>query len=730
MDLGELWKLLEGHLVPSHEFEERGPVDLCREYGLLDAELPGEQRVHGAENGKLPGLGPLKDIAHALRIDVGRSRLGAKLADIGAVTPEEQLHIALELEIIACRGLYPPCLLGGAGDHQHEIGVLLIAFESFAALLRQAGIDAAVFEYPERRSLAVQVVGHHLEASGHEGLAHHVEVLAQRVHDAHAALGGKSLQVVVVGGLGKRIVHYLHEAVGCEEVRYVVADGLLLRSRRGVHRHLHVAGQLYVVVAVDSENLLQHVALAAYVDHIGRGVDHGAARTLLHEVIAEPAEYVLYRFMAYLLSGKSLHPVIVEFDAPAGQRFGADLAYLALDLSSGVFLNEGHSPLERVEQHFGVASAFVAEGCVGLEPLGLGSAADRAGIKVGALDEQGDGAVGDSALLSAEHSGYAHGAAGVGNHHIAAAELAFNAVEGAYDLTLGRPADYHLPALHLVGVEGMQGLSELEKDIIGDVHDIVDGPEAYGREPVLHPLGRGGGLHASDRDAGISGGSVGVEDLDVESAVGVSLAEGVNRRSHELAGDAAQLEIGVQIPGDSPMGGGVHPVRGDFIFYHGLSLQMQIFPRGRADNGVLGEHHDSVVAGAESELVFGAYHSERFDTAYLGLLDLEVAGEHGSDAREEHLLAGRHVGSAAYHRQGFAGAVIDFSDMKMVGIRMVLAFEHFRDHHSRKTSGNLLLLFDPVDLDADGSHRLGDLRGAQLTLEIILEPTVTEFHIS
>ena len=134
------------------------------------------------------------------------------------------------------------------------------------------------------------------------------------------------------------------------------------------------------------------------------------------------------------------------------------------------------------------------------------------------------------------------------------------------------------------------------------------------------------------------------------------------------------------------------------------------------------------MAGAYAKLVLGTDHAQALDSADLGFLDLEVAREDGADLGEEDLLAGRHVGGAAYDLEQFSGAGIHLGDVQMVAVRVRLALHDLGDHDSGESAGDLLGLLHTVHLDADGSHRIRDLLRAEVTLQIILEPIVTELH--
>ena len=147
---------------------------------------------------------------------------------------------------------------------------------------------------------------------------------------------------------------------------------------------------------------------------------------------------------------------------------------------------------------------------------------------------------------------------------------------------------------------------------------------------------------------------------------------------------------------------------------------MEILLCGRTHHGIFRQHHDAIVAGADTELVLGADHAEGLDSAYLGFLDLEVSGEHGAYLRKQDLLAGCYVGGAANYGDGLAGTGIDPGDMQMVAVRMWLALKYVRHDDSGKAAGNLLGLFQRIHLYAYGCHGLRNLGGGEIALQIIL----------
>ena len=223
-----------------------------------------------------------------------------------------------------------------------------------------------------------------------------------------------------------------------------------------------MAGKVDVVISVDAEYLLHDVALAGHVYHIGRGLHDGAFRSLLHEIVRQGLEYALDGIHAYLLAYEALYAAVIEFYALARDLLGIHVLDLTDDLAAGEFPDEERGAPEGERDNLRIRAALETERGVGLEDVLLGGLADGTGIEIGALDEDVGGGFGHARVLAAEHAGDAHRALGVGDDHVTVAEFAIDAVERADGLVLGGPADDDLSSGNLGGVEGVQGLADLE----------------------------------------------------------------------------------------------------------------------------------------------------------------------------------------------------------------------------------------------------------------------------
>ena len=614
-------------------------------------------------------------------------------------------------------GRVPPGFVRRSADKEGEAAVLFVVGQRGAVRLRKALVHGAVLEELQGSGLPVQVVGHHLQTVQEHRLPHHVQVLAQRVHNVDATLCREGFQLGIIVLLGEGVVHGLHKAVGGQPVGDGVTRGFGIRLLGGVHAHPKVLGQLDVVVPVDAEDFFHHVALAGHVHHVGRGRHQGTIGLLLQELVIQAFQDLFNGFMADFLADEMLDALVVQLNLRPANLLGIYLTDLAHNLSAGHLLDKEGGAFGGVQGGLGVCPALEAEAGVRGKLLALGRAADAHGVEVSSLDEHVHGAVRDAGILSAEHARDAHGAIGVGNNHVTGMQAALDAVQGTDFLPFGGAAHNHL-GHHLGGVEGVQRLAGLEEHEVGNVHHVVDGLEADGHQPLLQPFRAGGHLHALHRDAGVAGRALAVQHLHGDG-LPFPFAESLHGREAERCRNVLAAEVAVEVTGHAYVGSRINAVGGNLIFNHGLVLELEVLLGGSAHHGALREHHDALMAGANAKFVLGTDHSKALHAPDLGFLNLEVSGKDGAYLGKKYFLAGGYVGRAAYHLDGLGAAVIHRGNVQVVAVRMRLAGKDLGHHNALEAAGNHFLHLYAVHLDADGSHGLRHLVRGEVTLQIL-----------
>ena len=222
----------------------------------------------------------------------------------------------------------------------------------------------------------------------------------------------------------------------------------------------------------------------------------------------------------------------------------------------------------------GVDAALEAIACIALH-AGLaagGGGAQR--IEVGALDQDVLGFGGDARVLAAEDAAEAQHGAIVGNHAHGVVHLVGLAVEAGEPLALLAETGTDR-ALELVGVVDVQRPAAIEADVVGDVHQRIDGPQADGLQALLHPRRRGAVLDAADVAAGKARTgalrALGEFEPDVDRAVVVALDAGdfLFRLERAEAG-------GGEIAGDAAHAGAIGAVRRELHVHDGIAQAQHV----------------------------------------------------------------------------------------------------------------------------------------------------------
>ena len=170
-------------------------------------------------------------------------------------------------------------------------------------------------------------------------------------------------------------------------------------------------------------------------------------------------------------------------------------------------------PLQGMDHPVGVHSPLEPVGGLGAEPQALGGPADGAGIEIGALQQHPGGGPGDLGIEPPHDPGQGHGPLGIANQQGLGVQVPLDAVQGGETAlaALGQ-AHHDFAPPEALKVEGMQGLAELQQHVVGDIHQVVDGPQARHLEAAAHPEGRGRHGQPGHEAGGITGAVHRVQD--------------------------------------------------------------------------------------------------------------------------------------------------------------------------------------------------------------------------
>ena len=189
----------------------------------------------------------------------------------------------------------------------------------------------------------------------------------------------------------------------------------------------------------------------------------------------------------------------------------------------------------------------------------------------------------------------------------------------------------------------------------------------------------------------------------------------------------------VEVAGYAPVAACISTVGGNIHLYQVVALQVVVLLGRYAHGGVLGQHDDTVVAGANAYLVLGTDHAQTFHTAQLAALDNELLVaivQFGAHYGNNHLLSGRHIGSTAHNLQGSILSHIYGADMHVVAIGMLFASEHLACPQAFQSSLYALNFLHTAYLQTYAGQCFCHLFGREVYVYVFTKPFIGYIHIS
>ena len=309
------------------------------------------------------------------------------------------LHIGIEFtERTVLIGMGPRATHALAGNPQSEVSLfdVCLAGVFIAPAVLMVVVAVAHLEEAQVGVLAVGIAHDALQATEEQRLAHHAEVGAQRVDHLDGLFPGISVEtsLLVVAHLGERVVHNLIEATTHELLANKVLQtilGILL----GLHgeRRLELGGNLDIVVAVDTQDVLDHVTGALHVGTVGGHVEHEAFGVFSHHLHLQAFGYLAYHVVTDGLAYQTVAVFIVETHLGVGDGGGIDIVDLHGHLAACQLAAEDGGLLEGIDGAVGVDAALEAVRGIGRETVATGALANPGGVEVGTLEHHVGGGV-------------------------------------------------------------------------------------------------------------------------------------------------------------------------------------------------------------------------------------------------------------------------------------------------------------------------------------------------
>ena len=276
----------------------------------------------------------------------------------------------------------------------------------------------------------------------------------------------------------------------------------------------------------------------------------------------------------------------------------------------------------------------------------------------------------------------------------------------------------------------MHGLTVFQHDVVGDVHDVIDGTHAVGAQAAAQPLGGGGDLYVGNHPGGVAVAQLRCGDVHVQMVVNIP---GVRAVNHRLVVTHGLAEGGGSFPGKADDAVAVGAVVGDLKIHNGVVVaddEVDVLANRAVlvieDPDAVGEHAGQVVLG-QTQLGEGAEHTVGRFAPELALGDVNAAGEPGVMQRRGYQIALMDILGAGDDLHGGIASHVHLANPHMIGVGVAhhgqnLAHDHVFDLRVQPLPG-----FHLLTEDGQGLHEflIGDVRQVY---EFLVQPFSVEFH--
>ena len=237
---------------------------------------------------------------------------------------------------------------------------------------------------------------------------------------------------------------------------------------------LQLCWNLYVVVAIDAEYVLNHVAGTLHINPVCRHFDVESVAVLGGDGHLQRLADVLYCLMFQILTYEVVHIVVFKAHLNILYRFRINVTNLHCHLSASQLLAKYCSLLKGIDGGIRVNATLESERRVGTQSMTAGALAYPCGMEISTLQHHVASGLIGAATLATKNSCYTHGFLGIADTEVVCAEGMFNTVE-CHELSAFRLGAHHnLVALHHVSVKTVHWLTVSHHHIVSDIHYIIN----------------------------------------------------------------------------------------------------------------------------------------------------------------------------------------------------------------------------------------------------------------
>ena len=171
--------------------------------------------------------------------------------------------------------------------------------------------------------------------------------------------------------------------LGNQVLQTVGLVALALRCQAG----LQGCGNLHIIISVNTEDVLYHIAVALHIHAVWRHVERQALCRFAYNLHLQAGHDAFYRLCRNLLAYQRVYLPVREFHSEVAGGSGAYILDIGRDGAAGKFLHHQCRQLQAVKGGVGIDASFKAEGSIRIQAVTAGGLTHPGGVKISAFEE-------------------------------------------------------------------------------------------------------------------------------------------------------------------------------------------------------------------------------------------------------------------------------------------------------------------------------------------------------
>ncbi len=492
-------------------------------------------------------------------------------------------------------------------------------------------------------------------------------------------------------------------------------------------RALQLGWNLHIIISVDTEDILYHIARTLNVNAISRNQQVDALSILLHDLHFERCSDALDGLSTNLLTDEAMRILIVQANWEVLHWLWIYILDLHGNLAASQLLAEDSSLLQSINLSVWIYATLKTIAGISAQTMTASALADPCWVEVSTLQDYVLGSLVSTRTLTAEDTCDTHWLLSIADAQVVLTQGVLLAIQGHELGALWLGAYYNLMTGNHVGIKAVQWLSVCHHDIVGDIHDIVDWSQADDVQLILQPLRTLLHLTTGDAYAGIALASLGVLNLYVDRKLLVIYYELIARWTMQAGFITVLLQPGIEVACHTPMTECIGTVGCDINLDEPVALQVIVLSSRLTHRCILREHDDTIVRSTHANLILSTDHAQALYTAELALLDgktLVAVVEHTAQVGNDNLLTGSHVRRTADNLLWLALAQVNGCYVEVIAVRMRLACQHFTYVKTFQSTLDRLYFLQSVHFESARGQRIGCLLWCQVEIDVFFKPFV------